>query len=184
MDVFSRMLRQFEADNAKYAILKKQFEEKMLQGFISVIFEYCQQLKNVQLKNLRDLCDEPIKDIWEEFNYASCAQYKNAEVTISPIFKIQTREEAEIELQKDLKEFSHDRYREKYKEIFWENFEGSKKHSQFEHSIHKKIKEIFTEVFFDDVMTLEPVYLRYFDSCLYYQSIWFVQSVYKLELKS
>ncbi|PKP08594.1 MAG: hypothetical protein CVU09_15505 [Bacteroidetes bacterium HGW-Bacteroidetes-4] len=180
---FFAFIQRFEALEAKYRELWQRFHNSLPAELLELVFEHLSTLKehagSAEAKILA-LADEITHDVWNEYNIANTMQHRNKKPDIYPILKLKTKAAAKKELQAQLKKIP-EKYHQGIEEGFWEGFGYEQNHERFELAVHKKLKEVFTRVYFDDVMELDSDYLLFFDGNLYFLATLWVQDIYKLE---
>ena len=180
LEEFLKLIRNFQQQEAKYSELAKKFHKKLPEALKTLVFEHQPELlgqKEKQEKNITTIAEKYAGEVWEKFNMAYGRQYTKKEVATYKVPKPATKADEEKKLQNELAGLPK-KYHKGYCEIFWETSKQNLAHETFVFAVHAKMKEAFTEIYLDDVLSLEPVYLRYFNSSLYLLADSFVQDIY------
>ncbi len=180
---FFALIQRFEALEAKYRELWQRFHNSLPAELLVLVVERLSTLKErtgPDEAKILALAEEITHDVWNEYNIANTMQHRNKKPDIYPIPKLKTKAAAKKELQAQLKKIP-EKYHQGFKDVFWEGFGYEQDHERFELAVHKKLKEVFTRVYFDDVMKLDSDYLLFFDSNLHFLATLWVQDIYKQE---
>ena len=177
---FLENIRRFEELEKKYEALSKELHKKMPEALSALVFKHLPKLLEDGTKKeeiISTITKKYTYEVWEAYNSVNSMQYTNKKVNTTPVPKPKTKEEEEEELKKELKDIP-EKYHNDYTNIFWETIKEDNRHESFNTDVYNKMKEVFTEIYFDDVLALEPDYLRYFDSSIYYLVYEFLQDIY------
>jgi hypothetical protein len=177
---FLESIFRYDELEAKYEALAKEYEKQMPDSLTNLVFEHMPKLQGEKEKFekiIYPIAQNYTGEIWEDFNMADWMNRSKDEVRLFNVPKPKTNEVEEIELVKELQNMQQEFHAE-YCDIFWKSCAEINEHNSFVFASHNKMKEIFTEIYIDDVLSLEPVYLRYFDYKLYMQADNFVQEIY------
>jgi hypothetical protein len=178
---FLNSIKRFEESEAKYEALAKKYEKQMPDALTNLVFEHLPKLQSEKEKFeqiISSIAQKYTDEIWEDFNTADWMNRSKDKVKPFKVPKPKTKEDEEQELKVELKNIPKEHHA-LYSKIFWETDQGYKKHNSFVFACHNKMKEVFTSIYFDNVLSLEADYLRYFDGLLYFQAGHFVQEIYE-----
>ena len=173
-----------EETEKHYAKLYKAFSQKLPEGLTEVVFAHMPGMKEKRdtlYDDVYKIAGKYVGEIWEWYNQTESSNYFKLKVEgISPVPKPKTREEAEKELQSELKGVP-DEHHEMYKKAHWEAYELDNPHEVFVYAVYNKMKEVFVEFYMDDILNLDSDYLRMFDEEIYLMcATEFVYNVYGL----
>ncbi|WP_233145486.1 hypothetical protein, partial [Labilibacter marinus] len=136
---------------------------------------------NILKEPLLKLTEEATQEVFECFDYALWAQKNNKEnKEESTVPKPQTKQEAELKLQKELESLPAE-CREEYPPFFWELYEQRLKESIYKDAVYKAMKKVFVKYYQDDILELDGTHLRRLAVNIYYScACCFINDVYEL----
>lgn len=95
--------------------------------------------------------------------------------------ELQTREDLEIKLQRQLKCIPEED-KTAFKKVFWDIYNYSMENQNFVFTIYYKMKRLIIEFFLNEFQNLSSSYRRLLDNSIYYDvAYWFTESVYEIK---
>lgn len=175
-------MQKYKELEEKFQELYKVYKARLIAEISALTYKYCPILlddKDITDVKLFDIIDTYAEKVYDAYSYAIHMQSENREVSNLKIGKPKTKEEGEIELQKEL-EGMPDMAKQGYTETYWEIFYYFQERELFAEAIHNQVKATFTEIFFNEVMTLDSEYLRNFDWKTYKEVSDYVNDIYEM----
>ncbi|MBK8806941.1 MAG: hypothetical protein IPO21_09980 [Bacteroidales bacterium] len=180
-DLFHQMQKLKELEE-QFQERYKVFNARLVVELTAFIYKHYSVLlddKNTNDEKLHEIIEKKAGKIYDAYEFAFHMQSENKEVSILKIRKPMTKEEGEIQLQKEM-EGMPEALIKVYPEVYWETFYDVQEQELFLEAVHNIMKATYVEVFFDDVMKLDSMYLLNFDKKICFQASEFIEEIYEM----
>jgi len=180
--MFSNIEQRLEVLDIKYGKLAEQIKKRMPEALTAIVIEHIPELQTEKEKNRKiiySIAQEYTDNIWDDFTMIDMKQYYKKDAEIVELPRFDTKEEDELDIQKNLENMP-EKYHAGYRELREELYDHMKIQDDFVATLYTKMKEIFADVYLEDVLSLDSDYLREFDNTLYFEAYWFVEDVYSM----
>lgn len=189
---FLRLLEEFENKDKYYEALSKRFHAKFKEVFTTLICNYY-KVSTAKMEPYREelveLLEEFTNKLWEQYDTVDWARANNNEMKIygfAPKLKVLDDYEAQwIEMRDLVRGFSVEDYDEAWhRQMHCSDSYREMVDHNFKYLIYHKLKEVFTEVYFDQVIELDSHYLRCLDDLIGFVALEFVERIYGLKISA
>jgi hypothetical protein len=182
-DLFEALRRFDEAlkeGERKYRPYSRQLTEDLIEHVYHWYPEW-QSKRDATIDRIKEVTEEAVEEVVQLLFTSSdnCEKGRPVKNKYS-VPRPQTREEAEIKLQEEKKDYPQEDH-ENLTQIHWEDFEWEQQHEGFCFKAHHLMKKALTDQYMDEIMALDGDYLRQLDRRIYFigASI-FVQRCYEI----
>ncbi|WP_340114537.1 hypothetical protein [Maribellus mangrovi] len=171
LEEFQNHIQRFEELEEHYKQLYSGFSKKIALALTELVFLHWDKRVKDRRKieeELLELGHDFARKIWDEFDHVHWLNSNGGKMAeLSEVPKPNdAREKAKSRLGKLKKQLPED-YHSELEQSFWEDYEREFKDVLFTYAVYKKMKEVFTEFYIDDILEFESHILRYFDRGLY-----------------
>lgn len=178
LEDFIRHIENAEIRDKRYEKKFNAFSKKLPRSLTAVVLQHIPEAKGQETRIL-EIANEYISHIWELYNRTYSLNTGETVTTEHRVVeKPQTKEEAKVELIKELKDIPR-LYRRSYTKVFWEEYRDKHAYQTFKYAIYEAMKNTFTACYLDDVLEWDSDALRYFDRSLY----WHHAFIFELKIR-